>query len=241
MTQVATQTASKAVARPTGSWGAEDTVSDDLVLPKILIVQPTSKLVQKYDAMPGEVRSTLDGKLLAKKGEKLEFVPFNLFQTWIHSKWGAGRWEFDSITPRRDGDTYEYEDLVDGKPVAKHERAINAYVLLPGEIKTGSALPYVLTFKGAKTFQEGKKFTTLCKQLKMMNLAPANRVFTVRTEMTTNDKGTFGTYLLEQGGPTTDAQLDAAYTWYKEVRVKGDSIKVDNSDLESETTTGANF
>lgn len=243
MTQVTTTTQTKTVAVPTGSWGAEETVTEDLVLPKVLVVQPTSKMIQKYEAVPGELRSTLDGKRLAKKGEKLTFVPFKLFDTWIHSRWAGGRWEFDSITPRKTGDTYEYEEKdTSGTPTAKHERAINAYVLLPSEIDSGGALPYCITFKGAKTFQEGRKFVTLCKQLKMMNLPPASRTFSVRTEMTTNDKGTFATLVVEQGDKTTDAQMGAAYTWYQEVQAKGDSVKVDQSDLEgTDETTGGNF
>jgi hypothetical protein len=244
MTQAVTQTQTTALAMPKGAWGAENTVSDDLILPRLLLVQPTSKMVQKYDASPGQIRSTLDGALLAKKGEKLSFIAFYLFDTWIHSAWKNGKWEFDKIEPRAKNSDFEYEvkDPKTGNPLTKHEKAINAYVMRPEDIKGG--LPYVLTFKGAGTFQEGRKFVTLVKKLEILGQPAAARVFSVRTEMRTNEKGTFGVYIIEEGEKTTPEQMGACYQWYQKVRTLGANVKVDTSDLEensSEDPSGGKF
>lgn len=226
----------KSLALPQGAWGVEDTSTEDLVLPRVLTVQPTSKMVQKYDAIPGQLRSTLDGSLLAKKGEKLSFVPFYLFDTWIHSQWKNGKWEFTSIEPRNSTKSYEYEEKnAQGQPVLKHERAINAYVMLPQDLEAGGGLPYVLTFKGAKTYQEGRKFVTMCRVLEQLKQPAAARWFSVRTEVVTNEKGTFSVLVVEQGEPTTKEQMAQCYTWYKKVRAMGANVKVDNTELEEES------
>lgn len=229
-TQVTTNSESKAVAALTGSWGAEDTNSEDLVLAKALVTQPTSKAIQKYNARPGELRSSLTGGLLAELGKELSFIPFYVFSTWVHSVYKNGKWEFESVEPRTKNSNYEYIEEENGQPKAKHERAINAYVLLPTELdENPAALPYQLTFKGAGTFQEGRKFSTLVDELKWQNLPPATFIFSVKTEQRTNDKGTFYTLNVARGDKTPAKHIEAAKQWYLRVTQSGARVKVDES------------
>ena len=55
----------------------------DILIPKILSMQLTSQLVGAEKALPGELRSSIDGTMLSKKDKPLEFMAFFGFKQWL--------------------------------------------------------------------------------------------------------------------------------------------------------------
>lgn len=219
---------------PKGSWGAEKSSAADLIIPKILIMQGQSKFVtdEKIQARQGELRDSLQGKLLAKPGEPIRFIPFYLYNTWIDFEKRNGKFEFVGMYERNTAnEDLEWEFTKDGKEM-KRTKAINAYVLLEKELG-GVFLPYVLSFSST-SFKIGKKFVTLVEMLKQFDLAPAHKVFELSTHKASNDKGTWFAPDVEQVADTSDEHLAIAYNWYLRV-VKG-GVKVDTSDMSDDVT-----
>lgn len=229
---------SKAVGAPIAGFGLEESSAANLLIPRILTVQNTSKMLVKWKAAPGDFRESLEGKCLAKVTEPLEFIPFYLTDSWFHSKKEKDRWVFDKVEPRKN-ENYEYiEKNEAGVEVAKHEKVINAFVLLPSELKEKgpAALPYLLSFRGAQTFKEGgQKLATLAYQLKRAGKGPASHVFTVVSNPYSNEKGNFYVLEVKQGRATTAEELQAAFDWYQQIRASRDSIRVDDESLKTET------
>lgn len=224
---------------PEGSWGAPQATTSDLVIPRIMIMQGLSKLMQDdtLGAKLGEVRESLEGRLLGSKDKPLQFIPFFITTTWINREKINGKFEFKSQEPRtgaNDDLPWDWTEKNEhGKDVEfKREKAINAYVLIPSEIDTGEFLPYVLSF--SKTaFKAGKKFMTLVEMLKQGGLAPAHRVFELSVQKTENEKGTWYNPEVKKLGATAPKHLAAAYKWYQ--TVSAGAVRVDEPVAEEAT------
>lgn len=216
-----------------GSWGAEDTSAADLIIPKILIMQGQSDFVNddKIQARQGEIRDSLEGKLLAKIGESIRFIPFFFYNTWVEFTEKEKKFVFSGMHVRdRTNEDLEWE-WVDNGVNKKRAKAINCYVLLENELEDGVYLPYLLSFRNT-SFKEGKKLVTLVEKLKQFKLSPAHRVFELSTTKVTNEKGTWFGPEVTQVAETSEGHLFQAYQWYLKVAKGG--VKVDNSDLEKE-------
>lgn len=219
---------------PQGSWGAENTTATDLVIPKLLIMQGLSDFVtdEKLQARQGEIRDSLEGRLLAKVGEPLKVIPFFFYNTWVEFEERNGKFEFTGITPRDHTNELAPQDWEEAGKKKRRDRTINCYVLLESELGGGEFLPYLLSFSRTG-FKTGKKLVTLVEKLKQFNLAPAHRVFELSAAKVSNDKGTWFGPEIAQVGETSKEHLALAYKWYMTVSKGG--VKVDNSDLVSST------
>lgn len=218
------------LAAPTGSWGAENTTASDLVIPKLLIMQGLSEFVtdEKIQARQGEIRDSLEGRLLAKVGEPLRVIPFYFYNTWVEFEERNGKFEFTGVTPRDHTNETAPMEWVDGGKKRRRDKTINCYVLVESELANGEFLPYLLSFSRTG-FKTGKKLVTLVEKLKQFKLAPAHRVFELSTVKVQNDKGTWFGPEIQQVAETSAEHLTLAYKWYLTVSKGG--VKVDNSDL----------
>ena len=61
--------------------GNEEADSSDIIVPRILLMQGTSKWVPETFNM-GEIIDSVEEKVLAKKGETLTILPFIMTKTW---------------------------------------------------------------------------------------------------------------------------------------------------------------
>lgn len=218
------------LAAPTGSWGAENTTASDLVIPKLLIMQGLSEFVtdEKIQARQGEIRDSLEGRLLAPVGTPLRVIPFYFYNTWVEFEERNGKFEFNGIVPRdHTNESAPMEWTEEGKK-KRRDKTINCYVLVESELENGEFLPYLLSFSRTG-FKTGKKLVTLVEKLKQFKLAPAHRVFELSSTKVSNDKGTWFGPEIQQVAATNPKHLELAYKWYLTVSKGG--VKVDNSDL----------
>ena len=230
-------------------WGVPTTPSTDMVIPKILPMQGLSKLVVDRKAMIGEFRDSLSGKLIGSIDKPFAMIPFLCVKLWdVQHQQPDGTYKYNRSVPLienpldkeyNDNWTWEGEETdLDGKLVKiKRIRRLNFFVLLPDEVKDGSAMPYVLSFKSTG-LKEGKKlWTSMYVRNAKASIPPAAFTFQVGGKMVTNDKGSFVVMGIDQGRRTTDAELKECLSWLKLVRQS--NVKVDNSDVEAvETEVG---
>lgn len=200
--------------------------ASDILIPKILLMQPVSKFVADEKAAPGELVGSLDANVLAKKGKEVELVFFHRFKTWTNMKIVNGKEEFDSIVdftpananlPREEGDYKRYETL-------------NYYVLNAADLKLESFLPYVVSFKSTN-YKIGKKVETFRAKMQEFRKPLAFKTLLLGSEQQENDKGRFYINTVTEGRDTTDQELSKVKHWYD--MIQNSRVKVDTSGEET--------
>jgi len=209
------------------AYGCEDIDNEDIIIPKILVMQGMSKRVTEGKAKLGDMVDSLTDAILGDASKPLEFIPFKTFKTWIifHNEEYK---ETVNVTPQNT--TWKIEEIVDGVTI-RRDKVFNVYCLLPAEIESGDCLPFVLSFRRT-SYYAGRKLTTAFARLKRFKKPAFTKVFSLSSNKQTKDKHTFFTFDIEKLGDSTSAQMKECKLWYDVVKGK----VVDDSDLRKEDT-----
>lgn len=198
-------------AEMSGTWGGEGLDSGDIIVPRILLMQPMSELVTGGDAKIGEFRDSMDkSRVLGNEKTPLEVIIFGSFKTWVEFIDG----EFDKIyNCTRENADLPLEQTTETGLVTR-DRVINYQCLLPGDVEKGEAFPYVLSCRRT-SYKAGKQIATIVKKLAMFKKPSAAKVIQVMSVKTKNDKGTF--FVLEacSGRDATAKEMKAAWEWHQ--------------------------
>jgi len=213
------------------AWGSENVDAADIIVPKILLMQGLSKLVAADEAKQGEFRDSLTGALLGGKDKPLEFIPFHSTKTWVVFEQAVGgKAEYKETVPMTaHNKDWATEEQSSGGTV-RRDRCLNYYVLLLDDIKSGTYMPYMLSFRRT-SYTAGRKLATIFAKLKMFKEPPASRVFTLSSRLEKNDLGQFYVADVGEKRRSSSEEMDAALNWYRVVRTA--SVVVDDSDLKA--------
>jgi hypothetical protein len=223
-----------AVSEDDIDWGAGSAITKkDIIIPRILLMQPMSPPVTDGKAVFGEWRESLNLDLLGTFEKGVDFVPFFMEKVFIEYKIvndGKGNIEKTylrsvPITPTNENLKYEDTEIVEGtgeEIQIQRDRCMNFYVLLKSELELGTAFPYVLSFRRT-SLRAGQKLTT---QMYMKNtnagLTPASMVCRLSSKKETSDiNGKKVTYAVADVSPVerTDPKLiENAFHWLKMVK-----------------------
>lgn len=239
MTKALTKAEEKRIAEYGGLMDETPVDARDILIPKILLMQSQSKRVQEEVARAGEIRGSIDGNLLGEKGKDgkitpVEIIPFAVYKTWIRLKANGG--EFVSQEPLTMANASRpREESIDGLDVVNYE-TLNYYCLLPEEIKAGTFMPYVVSFRST-SYMAGKALESHRAKLAEFKKPLPFWTFKLGAETRENEKGRFYVYTIGKSRDTTDAELDAVKHWHG--IVKQQNVRVDESDLEETTAHAA--
>lgn len=213
----------------------------DILVPKILVTQPTSKFVHDEKSKPGEIRESLEARLVAAKGQGAEVIAFNFFKTRITFKIvkkkanDAGKQEFAGQVPWTPAfevekpKTGQWTEVISGEEYVHYE-TINYYALFPDQIKDGTSFPHLMSFRSTG-YKAGKTLESWRLRLQMSKKKIYEKVFLLSSEQTENDKGTFYVPVVVTGRDATRDEVDAVETWKR--LIGGANVTIDHSDLET--------
>lgn len=207
--------------------------AQDIIIPKILVMQAVSQFVHDDKAKSGELRGSLEANLLAGRGEALDFIAFSKFKTRITFANVKGKQEYVGQVPwGAEHEGAERTEIVDGQELMHYE-TLNYYVLLVDDIAQDLAFPYLISFRSTG-YKAGKVLETYRTKLQMAGKPLPFKVFSIGAEQVENDKGTFYAPTISMGRNSTDLELSHVKKWFD--LVKTAEVKVDDSDLKSEGT-----
>jgi hypothetical protein len=240
--QMQTKTAAPLAMPPEmAGWGADVKVGKDILLAKILPMQPSSEFVTDGKAQIGEFRDSLSGSKMGSIAEPMEFLPFHAEKMWdIMEDDGSGQYKWKQSFPliedplHKDfNDNLEWQGMENGVAI-KRIRRFNFYVMIPSEIALGTGVPYVLSFKST-SLKEGKK---VLNQMYLRNtraqLPPPGYLFKLSGTKRKNDKGTFIVPTVELARKSEQAEMLECFNWYK--LIMAGQVKVDESDVSAVET-----
>lgn len=204
--------------------------ASDILMPAMLFMQPTSKLVTEEKARAGQIVESLGNKPLADKGALVEVIPFGFHKTVVTFKEVNGKQEYVGVEPYTAANaTRPREEFKDGEKFRNFE-TINYFVLLPSDIANGNAIPYLVRFRSTG-YVTGKTMETFRARLAEFGKPHCFSTFKLGTKYVENPKGKFYVPTVAEGRDTTDAELKVVEHWQK--MVKEGKAKADDSDLKA--------
>ncbi|NJM54507.1 MAG: hypothetical protein HC841_00045 [Verrucomicrobiae bacterium] len=203
---------------PQGAWGTEGTDAQDVLIPRLLLAQGMSPIVQQGNAVVGSIFNSNTGQTLAKKKEKLVFVPISYFREWhvceVDDRGNEKLIGRDRITPANENAPKEDVFTKDGKPVPiRRHKAHNFFVLLP---KFVEELPFLITFKKSNQMA-GKRLVTHLKTSALKGQPAAALTWNLYADDHTYNGRTYPVFNVEPGEATPKSILDIAFKWYNQL------------------------
>lgn len=205
----------KGVAVPTGAWGAENTSSKDLVVPRIGLAQASSNVCKEGLARPGELIHSQTKVALAAKGAKLELLPILIVGYWevtTPKPAGGGFPEFirkEELTPQNDSTEWRIDDFEEGRPVVRNK--ILSFLTLP--VSDTAGFPYFVDFKGTNK-NGGKLLSTIIQENRWKDLPACARVVELSTTLRQYKGNSWFVVNVTPGRAATEAEMAACRKWY---------------------------
>lgn len=220
-----------------GSWGAEESTSDDIIIPKLLLMQAVSEKVQDGEKSLGEIVKSTDWKTLAKKGEKVNVIPFKIFKTWRLSEidaQGQAEWRGEEPwTPMNTDLPWDYEITgEDGKTKKmRRDQAYNFYAILTDEVGKN---PFPVKMQFTRTSRKaGRVLADHFSKMKTEGRPPALQTFNIGSDVVKGEKNTYQIFTAEYGTESTLEQVQTAKKWFDIINKAG--AKVQDHEVEERT------
>jgi hypothetical protein len=208
-------------AQDANAWGTGGISAQDIIIPRVLLLQPMSDAVTNGEGAFGDFRESLSNEKIGDFKEGFEVIPFAMKKVWVEYDVTAGD-DFKNkkfhrvvdINPANENLPYKDEEKKDGKMLKiSRDRCMNFYVLLPKDIEMGGAIPHILTARRS-SLQAGKKLAT---QMFVKNISagktPASVICKVTATKETNDAGTFAVMDITPSRPALDNHVAEAFKW----------------------------
>lgn len=221
----------------------------DILIPRLLIGQSTSKAVQNEKVAFGQIFRSTTTEVVGGREKPVAIIPLAHSKTWVLSEKVAGKYTFRGSIPfvaENKDLPWNWTEKVDGKQTEwKRTASLNFYVLLPADIardilartdfqKTGdlpdteaSLLPCAVSFQST-SFKAGRTLITHFAKAADFGVKPYVSSFNLFTDKTSNDQGTFYVLRVEALGKTDPAFFDTCEKW--RTIVGAAPIKVDEGE-----------
>lgn len=222
-------------AMPQGGWDDGDVGATDVLVPMLLIAQGSSDIVKKLGkAKPGDAYESVGKAVLGDKDNPLQFVPFNVYKSWIVCEVVKGRPEFRRVEPwdNKNPRKYEREETRPDGTVWRYYEALNFFVLLEKELKEGKPTPYLLTFK-ASALYKGKTLVNYKVKAAMQGQPLCSGVFKLNAELKTKGSDAWFVPSPEFVCPTNHDWMRQALEWLSQLKTSV-TATVDHSGLDDE-------
>jgi hypothetical protein len=150
--------------------------SSDILIPKLLLMQPSSQLVGEEKAQIGEFRDSVSGDKLGSIVDPIVIVPFHFRKSWdIMNADDNNSWlRNEPFTPANA--LLPWTDKVDGMNIKRIKR-LDFFCMVPAQLEKGKVLPMVVSFKstgyksGSVILSNWQEARTKVQQLKEQALA----------------------------------------------------------------------
>lgn len=214
--------------------------SSDIVIPKILLMQPSSGFVNEGKATLGDFRHSLSAEKVGSILEPVAIIPFHYTKCIDVVDAGDGNKLIRKDPFNAQTSQLPREDVEDGRKVKRFTR-LDFFCLVPSLMAGGSTLPCVVSFKSTG-YKAGSLILTQWAEIQAANIKakqegrlkdirlPFSKMFALAGTKHTNEKKQ--TYCVPSIQVAGDVPMDlqaTALQWLQTVKTSK-NIKVDASD-----------
>lgn len=239
----ATNSLSTSTADINSAWGAEEATSNDIIIPKLLLMHGLSKEVQSGNKIQGDLIRSTTLETLAKKGEKLKVIPFMMTKTWRISDISESppKWKRDEIWNATNDDlAWEFEELDVKENKTKkmrRDKAYNFYAMVVSDIDKGGAFPIRLQFLRTSA-QAGRSIADYFAKSRMFQKPPAAQMWEISSELVTGPKPYFK-FVANPSTATSQEHLEECKNWFDTIKGNAHKVKEHEADEVDDSVTGA--
>lgn len=195
---------------PMEVFGDDGLDTSDLLISRLSLCQPLSKLVSEGRALPGEIVDSVSGEVLVKKGQSLEIIPVASYKEWNVLHLIDNQWKFIQKVPFTiKTATWAKEAVTPEGIQVRNDLAMNFFVLIAGKEQE---FPYLLSFKRS-SYYAGRKISTAIQKNLMLKRNISSTSFDLKSSLQTFDKFNFFVFDVEKKKDTTKEQMDIAKVW----------------------------
>lgn len=264
-TEIAKKPVNSALALPEdlqGSWGAEESSSEDVILPLVLLMHGQSKAVLGGEKAVGEIIRSTDGKVLAKRNETFKIIPFVMRKSFRYTLVEAGRGDkkiktwLGSIpwTPANTDTPFQVTltgaQILEMFPKSRKAKELNdkqtyecdadstysfLCLLADPEMYADYQMPMSVSFTRSSK-KTGKKIADYFAQCKAAKKPPASIVWEIGSELITGGENDYLVFTSKQSDATKIEQLRECKKWFDIISTNSSKFKEDEVD-DVETTT----
>ena len=220
-----------AIAVQSGGRGLEGADKEDILLPRIVMMQKTSKWIEQYNLKPGDLVNTVTKKIV----EDTTFIPVALSKYYDLLKQEGNRMIFEDRVFDKNSPKLVGRRQFPDKSNPQNELKANCNAVL-AFISIIEGRPAVIKF--VKTsYKAGKKLFNLA-------IASGGDLFSQKYKLIVskdqNDYGTFYVLDVESVGPVTDEEHQAADRVYQAYAAKAQAVNgvpevTETAEAESDT------
>ena len=222
-----------------GGWENEVVDTKDIIIPKILLMHPTSDLVKKGERSQGDIIKSTSSDVVAKRNEKFDVLVFEKWKEWrvMKKNPASGRYEYvrlDKWTAENDNDPWDYTE---GGDTFRRDKTMNFYGILASDVANGTPFPVKLSFVRTG-FKTGLKIADAYARALMEKQPPTRQVFTIGSELVNGKEETYFAFTAQAGRASTPEEKAAALQWRKVVQLAKDSNTLkDHEDVDDQPQT----
>lgn len=211
--------------------GAGDNVdNEDIILPKLQLVQALSQAVTDKEAEAGKYYNTVDKVEL---GDSLDIIVMSSVKLWqVFKEVPAGK---GGKTKQEYVETIDFlgnEDLEinedNGTDKIHRDKLLRFYVLLVSDLKDGMAFPHVVDFKRS-SYKAGRELQTKFARLRSVGLPSYAKVFTLGVQFI-QDEHDYYVKTISAGRNISSEELAQVEQWVVELQKNKQKYKADESE-----------
>lgn len=165
-------------------WGSVDVGSDDLVLPKLLLMQGLSEMVTQGNAKMGDIINSLTNTVVADEKKPLRILPLFCRKSWVIEKYDGSKFQFEKIIPDI-GEKLPFNEEINGVKY-KNSHQYEFFVLTEDR-----SIPHILSFRGTSHKAGKQLFTQMYVMNKALGKNPSAYWIDLGCIRDKNDKGVY--------------------------------------------------
>lgn len=188
--------------------------AEDIIIPKVLLMQSISDLVEAEKAKSGDFVHSLDEVVLGQKDTKpVEFIALGMFKNIVISK---NKKYAETIAHTPENAKLPYNETVDGVEVNR-ATVMNYYVLRPQDIEDMTVFPMVISFKRT-SLKGGKKLATKLMMLEEFGAQTYAKTFKLIAKQEESEHGKYYVMDITDGRKSNEIETKQAKKWWEKLQ-----------------------
>lgn len=208
--------------------------SSDILISKILLMQPTSAFVGDGIATLGDFRDSVTKEKIGSINDPFKFVPFHFTKCWDIVAPG-GKWlRREPFNPGDESLAWEFQE---GDLIMKRVKRLDFFGFVPKAEGFSEELPKIVSFRSTG-YREGTKILTQFQMNIGKRKLPWSDVWDISGERLKNaENQSYCVPKVAIIGASGPATIKHCMTWYKTIKSMGAKIVVDESDYSTAEKT----
>jgi hypothetical protein len=203
------------------SFGAENILTQDIRLPKILLMQQMSDFVGEKKAQAGDLVESFEVRKLGDDKSPVQVIPFYFTNTWTVKQKEGNKFVFLRSEPREGTDIQREFEQETSEGTIRNYRTLNVFCLLKGG---NSTVPFLISFTSTSFSSAAQPFLNKAQLLRAEGKAPAHILYNIGSKYV-DDKDSGNKYYVftceaakDKDGKdilNTNEEVTAAYQAYQ--------------------------